>query len=150
MKDIKKEFKAGDRVEHRYFGIGCIIYLKNNDAKVVFDRELAEDVRSSQYYDKVKKSLLVPTVFLSHIIEPNEQTDLIRLNSRFTTNQESIMDNQIKQHGMELQTIIIMFFIWFMVSFVNVVMHNNNDQQYASWNMFVIMEENYERYQERV
>jgi len=49
-----------------------------------------------------------------------------------------------------IYTIIIIFFIWFMVSFVNVVMHNNSDQQYASWNMFVIMEENYERYQERV
>ena len=49
-----------------------------------------------------------------------------------------------------IYTIIIIFFIWFMVSFINVVMHNNNDQQYASWNMFVIMEENYERYQERV
>ena len=49
-----------------------------------------------------------------------------------------------------IYTIIIIFFIWFMISFVNVVMHNNNDQQYASWNMFVIMEENYERYQGRV
>jgi len=49
-----------------------------------------------------------------------------------------------------IYTIIIIFFIWFMVSFVNVVMHNNSDQQYTSWNMFVIMEENYERYQERV
>jgi len=49
-----------------------------------------------------------------------------------------------------IYTIIIIFFIWFMVSFINVVMHNNSDQQYASWNMFVIMEENYERYQERV
>ena len=49
-----------------------------------------------------------------------------------------------------IYTIIIMFFIWFMVSFINVVMHNNSDQQYTSWNMFVIMEENYERYQERV
>ena len=49
-----------------------------------------------------------------------------------------------------IYTIIIMFFIWFMISFINVVMHNNSDQQYASWNMFVIMEENYERYQERV
>ena len=49
-----------------------------------------------------------------------------------------------------IYTIIIIFFIWFMVSFINVVMHNNSDQQYASWNMFVIMEENYERYQERI
>ena len=49
-----------------------------------------------------------------------------------------------------IYTIIIIFFVWFMVSFINVVMHNNSDQQYASWNMFVIMEENYERYQERV
>ena len=49
-----------------------------------------------------------------------------------------------------IYTIIIIFFIWFMISFINVVMHNNSDQQYASWNMFVIMEENYERYQERV
>ena len=49
-----------------------------------------------------------------------------------------------------IYTIIIVFFIWFMASFINVVMHNNNDQQYANWNMFVIMEENYERYQERV
>ena len=49
-----------------------------------------------------------------------------------------------------IYTIIIIFFIWFMVSFINVVMHNNSDQQYADWNMFVIMEENYERYQERV
>ena len=49
-----------------------------------------------------------------------------------------------------IYTIIIIFFIWFMVSFINVVMHNNSDQQYTSWNMFVIMEENYERYQERV
>jgi len=107
MKNIKKEFRVGDRVEHRYFGRGSIIYLKNNGAKVVFDRELAEDVKSSQYYDKAKKSLLVPTVFLSHILEPSEQTDLIRLNSRFTTNQEVIMDNQIAKHGMELQTLII-------------------------------------------
>ena len=49
-----------------------------------------------------------------------------------------------------IYTIIIIFFIWFVASFINVVMHNNSDQQYASWNMFVIMEENYERYQERV
>ena len=49
-----------------------------------------------------------------------------------------------------IYTIIIIFFIWFASSFINVVMHNNNDQKYASWNMFVIMEENYERYQERV
>jgi len=49
-----------------------------------------------------------------------------------------------------IYTIIIIFFIWFMVSFINVVMHNNSDQQYESWNMFVIMEENYEEYQERV
>lgn len=49
-----------------------------------------------------------------------------------------------------IYTIIIVFFIWFIISFVNVVMHNNSDQQYASWNMFVIMEEKYERYQERV
>ena len=49
-----------------------------------------------------------------------------------------------------IYTIIIMFFIWFMISFINVVMHNNNDQQYASWNMFVIMEEKYGEYQERV
>ena len=49
-----------------------------------------------------------------------------------------------------IYSIIIIFFMWFMVSFINIVMHNNNDQQYASWNMFVIMEENYERYQERV
>ena len=107
MKDIKKEFKVGDRVEHRYFGKGNIIYLIGDSARIVFDRELAEDVKSSRYYDKVKKSLLVPTVFLSHITEPSEQTDLIRLNSRFTTNQEDIMDNEIAKHGMELQTIII-------------------------------------------
>ena len=49
-----------------------------------------------------------------------------------------------------IYTIIIMFFIWFVASFINVVMHNNSDQQYTSWNMFVIMEENYERYQEGV
>ena len=49
-----------------------------------------------------------------------------------------------------IYTIIIIFFMWFIISFVNVVMHNNSDQKYASWNMFVIMEENYERYQERV
>ena len=49
-----------------------------------------------------------------------------------------------------IYTIIIMFFIWFMISFINVVMHNNSDQQYASWNMFVIMEEKYEEYQERI
>ncbi len=49
-----------------------------------------------------------------------------------------------------IYTIIIMFFIWFMISFMNVVMHNNSDQQYAGWNMFVIMEENYERYQGRI
>ena len=49
-----------------------------------------------------------------------------------------------------IYTIIIIFFIWFVASFINVVMHNNSDQQYTSWNMFVIMEENYERYQERV
>jgi len=47
-------------------------------------------------------------------------------------------------------TIIVIIFLWFLISFMNVVMHNNSDQQYASWNMFVIMEENYERYQERV
>lgn len=49
-----------------------------------------------------------------------------------------------------IYTIIIIFFMWFIVSFVNVVMHNNSDQQYAGWNMFVIMEEKYERYQERI
>ena len=49
-----------------------------------------------------------------------------------------------------IYAIIIMFFIWFMISFVNVVMHNNSDQQYTSWNMFVIMEEKYGEYQERV
>ena len=107
MKDIKKDFKVGDRVEHRCFGTGSIIYLKNNGAKVVFDRELAEDVKSSQYYAPVQKSLLVTTGFLSHITEPSEETDLVRLNSRFTTNQEVIMSNEIAKRGMELQTIII-------------------------------------------
>jgi len=126
MKDIKKEFKIGDKVEHRYFGRGSIIYLKNNDAKVVFDRELAEDVKSSQYYDKVRKSLLVPTVFLSHTTELSEQTDLIRLNSRFTTNQEAIMDNEIEQHGMELQTIIITTQLVDLSLSVNATMKNYN------------------------
>jgi len=41
------------------------------------------------------------------IEEPSEQSDLVRVNSRFTTNQETIMDNEITKHGMELQTIII-------------------------------------------
>lgn len=48
-----------------------------------------------------------------------------------------------------IYTIIIIFFIWFAVSFFNVVLHNNNDQKYASWNMFVIMEEEYEEYEGR-
>lgn len=48
-----------------------------------------------------------------------------------------------------IYTIIIIFFIWFAVSFINVVLHNNSDQKYASWNMFVIMEEEYEEYQSR-
>lgn len=126
MKDIKKEFKIGDRVEYRSFGKGSIIYLKNNDAKVVFDRELAEDVKSSQYYDKVRKSLLVPTVFLSHTTELSEQTDLIRLNSRFTTNQEAIMDNEIAKHGMELQTLIIGTELSELSLSVNATMKNYN------------------------
>ena len=126
MKDIKEEFNVGDRVEHRYFGIGCIIYLKNNDAKVIFDRELAEDVKSSQYYDKVKKSLLVPTVFLSHINVISEQTDLIRLNSLFTTNQEATMDNEKAKHGRELQTISITTQLVDLSLSVNATMKNYN------------------------
>ena len=126
MKDIKKEFNIGDRVEHRYFGIGNIIYLKNNDAKVIFDRELAEDVKSSKYYDKAKKSLLVPIAFLSHINIISEQTDLVRLNSRFTTNQEAIMDNEISKHGMELQTIIITTQLVDLSLSVNATMKNYN------------------------
>ena len=48
-----------------------------------------------------------------------------------------------------IYTIIIIFFIWFAASFINVVLHNNSDQKYASWNMFVIMEEEYEEYEGR-
>ena len=126
MKDIKKEFKAGDRVVHRYFGRGNIICLIRDSARIVFDRELAEDVKSSQYYDKVKKSLLVPTVFLSHINVISEQTDLVRLNSRFTTNQELTMDKEIAMHGMELQTIIITTQLVDLSLSVNATMKNYN------------------------
>ncbi len=47
-------------------------------------------------------------------------------------------------------TIIVIIFLWFLISFIDVNLHNMSDYQYADWNMFVIMEENYERYQERV
>jgi len=107
MKDIKKEFKVGDRVEYRSFGKGKIICLFEKVARVVFDKELSQDSICSEYYDIETNGLCVPLVFLSHINDASEQTDIIRMNSRFTTNQEVIMDNQIKQHGMELQTLII-------------------------------------------
>jgi len=107
MKDIKKEFKVGDRVEYRSFGKGKIICLFEKVARVVFDKELSQDSICSEYYDIETNGLCVPFDFLSHTTELSEQTDLIRLNSRFTTNQEAIMDNQIAKHGMELQTLII-------------------------------------------
>ena len=64
--------------------------------------------------------------FLSHINVISEQTDLIRLNSRFTTNQDAIMNNEIKQHGMELQTIIITTQLVDLSLSVNATMKNYN------------------------
>jgi len=126
MKDIKKEFKIGDRVEYRSFGKGKIICLFEKVARVVFDKELSPDSICSEYYDIETNGLCVPFDFLSHITEPSEQTDLVRLNSRFTTNQEVIMDNEIEQHGMELQTIIITTQLVDLSLSVNATMKNYN------------------------
>ena len=38
-------------------------------------------------------------------------------------------------------TIIVIIALWFMLSFINTIMHNNNDCQYASWSLFNIWEE---------
>ncbi len=86
MKDIKKEFKVGDRVEYRSFGKGKIICLFEKVARVVFDKELSQDSICSEYYDIETNGLCVPFDFLSHINDASEQTDIIRMNSRFTTN----------------------------------------------------------------
>ena len=126
MKDIKKEFKVGDIVEYRSFGKGKIICLFENVARVVFDKELSPDSICSEYYDIETNGLCVPFDFLSHITEPSEQTDLVRLNSRFTTNQEAIMDNEIAKHGMELQTIIITTQLVDLSLSVNATMKNYN------------------------
>ena len=126
MKDIKKEFKVGDRVEHISLGKGKIICLLIKYARVIFDGSLNTVATSSKYYDSKTGSLLVPIAFLSHINVISEETQLVHLNSRFTTNQEAIMDNQIKQHGMELQTIIITTQLVDLSLSVNATMRNYN------------------------
>lgn len=40
-----------------------------------------------------------------------------------------------------IYTIIIMFFLWFLISFIDVNLHNMSDYQYADWNMFRIWED---------
>ena len=126
MKDIKKEFSVGDRVEYRSFGKGKIICLFEKVARVVFDKELSPDSICSEYYDEETNGLCVPFDLLNKINDTSEQTDLIRLNSRFTTNQEAIMDNEIAKHGMELQTIIITTQLVDLSLSVNATMRNYN------------------------
>ena len=126
MKDIKKEFKVGDRVEHQCFGKGTIICLFPAMARIVFDHELNNWDKLLDYYDSETNGLCLPLAHLSHITEPSEQTDLVRLNSRFTTNQEAIMDNEIAKHGMELQTIIITTQLVDLSLSVNATMKNYN------------------------
>jgi hypothetical protein len=122
----KEDLKVGDRVEYRSFGKGKIICLFEKVARVVFDKELSLDSICSEYYDIETNGLCVPFDFLSHITEPSEQTDLVRLNSRFTTNQEVVMDNEIAKHGVELQTIIITTQLVDLSLSVNATMKNYN------------------------
>jgi len=38
-------------------------------------------------------------------------------------------------------TIIVIIFLWFLISFIDVNLHNMSDYQYADWNMFRIWED---------
>lgn len=38
-------------------------------------------------------------------------------------------------------TIIVIIFLWFLISFIDVNLHNMSDYKYADWNMFRIWEE---------
>ena len=113
MKDIKKEFK--------YLGEknGLSAYLSENPDSLF---NAVHTTSGGTEYSVVKRDI----VHLSHVTEPSEQTDLVRINSRFTTNQEVIMDNEIKKHGMELQTIIITTQLVDLSLSVNATMRNCN------------------------
>lgn len=63
---------------------------------------------------------------MKNIKEDFKVGDIIRINSRFTTNQETIMDNEITRHGMELQTIIITTQLVDLSLSVNATMKNYN------------------------
>lgn len=53
-------------------------------------------------------------------------SDIVRINSSFTSNQEVVMDNEIAMHGMELQTIIITTQLVDLSLSVNATMKNYN------------------------
>ena len=126
MKNIKENFKVGDRVNCGSLGKGTIICLFPEMARVVFDECLNAVATSSSYYDAETNGLCRYYDDLRHITEPSEQSDLILINSRFTTNQEAIMDNEIAKHGMELQTIIITTKLVDLSLSVNATMKNYN------------------------
>jgi len=126
MKDIKKEFKVGDRVVESYYGEGIIVELNNYRARVVSDIKPSKEENDTLWRNDISNGLWVSLFDLIHVAKPSEQTDLIRLNSRFTTNQEAIMDNQIAKHGMELQTIIITTQLVDLSLSVNATMKNYN------------------------
>lgn len=113
MKDIKKEFKYLSEEN------GLSAYLSDNPDSVL---NAVNITSGSEKYSVVNCDI----AHLSHITEPSEQTDLVRLNSRFTTNQEAIMDNEIAKHGMELQTIIITTQLVDLSLSVNATMKNYN------------------------
>lgn len=121
-----KNIKVGDRVMYPSFGKGTVICLFNQGARVVFDTELSDIYKSEIWYDESSNGLTVIADNLSKIEELSEQSDLIRINSRFTTNQEAIMDNEIIRHGMELQTIIITTQLVDLSLSVNATMKNYN------------------------
>ena len=113
MKDIKKEFRYLSEEN------GLSAYLSENPDSVL---NAVNITSGSEKYSIVNCDI----AHLSHVLEPSDQTDLIRLNSRFTTNQEVIMDNEIEQHGMELQTIIITTRLVDLSLSVNATMKNYN------------------------
>ena len=77
-------------------------------ARVVFDECLNAVATLSSYYDAETNGLCRYYDDLRHITEPSEQSDLIRINSRFTTNQIGTMHKAIELFGVEKQSMIVM------------------------------------------
>ena len=102
----KEDLKVGDRVKHTTIGEGKVLWLFSDRTRVTFDNELDDDLKKSLYYDDTSNGLSVNYADLTKINDTSEQTDLVRLNSSFTSNQLHTMGLVIQKHGENKQSLM--------------------------------------------